>query len=208
MRLPPVSPHTRCPRPGARVLLVLLAISVLIACRQHSSSPEARARVESSVPLAQTYVATAGAVKFDILPMGGTEDAHQWLASYTDEGRTTRFRIELGQQGKFLAETGSDPLPLLDSLQKALGAKRMPQNVKQADVLPFDYEVLGEDQTRSADGSFTDKPKGTWTALKVLLAHGKGEVSLNLNLADHQGEFAVKDAKYGDIVLAELARVF
>ena len=208
MRLPPDSPRTRHPQVGARVFLALLTISVLIACRQHSSTPEARARKESSAPFAQSYVPTGGAVKFDILPVGGTEAAHQWLASYTDEGRTTRFRIELGQQGRFLAETGSDPIPLLDSLQKALGAKRMPRNDRKADVLPFDYEVLGEDEARLSDGTFTDKPKGTWTAMKVVLANGRGEVFLNLNLANHQGEFSVKDPKYGDIVLAELARVF
>jgi hypothetical protein len=205
MRLKLDRPGTRHPRFGARLFLVLLTISMLVACRQHSSAP--KERVEPSAPLAESYAPTAGAVKFDILPVSGSEASRQWLASYTDEGRTTRFRIELGQQGKFLAETGSDPIPLLDSLKKALGAKRMPRNVQKADVLPFDYEVLGEDQTRSPDGTFTDKPKGTWTAMKILLANGRGEVFLNLNLADHQGELSVKDPAYGDIVLAELARV-
>jgi hypothetical protein len=194
-------------RLGARVFVALLAISSLSACRQHSSAPP-QANEEHSTPFVQSYVPTAGSVRFDVLPMGGTEEAHQWLASYTEEGTTTRFRIELAQQGKFLAETGSDPIPLLDSLRKALGAKRMPQNVKQADVLPFDYEVLGEDQTRLPDGSFAANPKGTWTALKVVLASGRGEVLLNLDLANHQGEFAMKDRRYADVVLGELARVF
>lgn len=195
------------PRLGVRVFAALLTIASLSACRQHSSAPP-RASEEHSAPFVQSYVPTPGAVKFNILPVGGTEQAHQWLASYTDEGTTTRFRIELAQQGKFLAEAGSDPIPLLDSLRKALGAKRMPQNVKQADVLPFDYEVLGEDETRLPDGSFTDNPKGTWTALKVVLANGKGQVLLNLDLGNHQGEFVIKDRRYGDVVLAELARVF
>ena len=201
------SPGGCCFPLSLRVFLALLVIATLSACKQHSSA-SAPAREESSAPAAQSYVPTPGAVKFDILPMGGSEEAHQWLASYTDGGTTTRFRIELGQQGKFLAEAGSDPIPLLDSLRQAFGAKRLPQNVKQADVLPFDYEVLGEDQTRLPDGSFTDTPKGTWTALKVVLPNGKDEILLNLDLANHQGEFAMKDRRRGDIVLAELARVF
>ena len=207
MRLRSDSPGGGCFPLSLRVFLALLVIATLSACRQHPSV-SAPAREEPGAPVAQSYVPTPGAVKFDILPMGGSEEAHQWLASYTDAGTTTRFRIELSQQGKFLAERGSDPIPLLDSLRQALGAKRMPQNVKQTDVLPFDYEVLGEDQTRLPDGSFTDNPKGTWTVLKVVLANGRGEVLLNLDLANHQGEFAMKDRRHGDIVLAELARVF
>jgi hypothetical protein len=190
----------------SKVLLLLVAIALSIACSKPSAPPVVHS--EPGGPVAESYVPTATAVRFDILPVGGSEDTRVWLASFTDEGRTTRFRIELSQQGKFLAETGSDPIPLLDRLKKALAAKRMPQNVKQADTLPFEYEVLGEDQSRSATGTYSSQPKGPWTTMKVVLANGKGEVFLNLNPADHQGEFAAKDARYGDVVLGELSRVF
>src|SRR5437660_6266751 len=102
-----------------KTLLLLIAVNFSIACSKHSAPI---ARPEPGGPVAESYVPTANAVRFDILPMGGSEDTRLWLASFTDEGRTTRFRVELSQQGNFLAETGSDPIPLLDRLKKALGA--------------------------------------------------------------------------------------
>jgi len=197
--------------------LCLLAVisGNLTACKKNPTAPSA------PVETVETYTPIEGAVEFDILPLQDTEDLVSWVAAYTDEGRTTRFRIEFGSrtasndkgsplttgQGRFLAEKESDPIPLLENLKKTLRAKRLPAKVQQADVLPFDYIVLGENQTRSADGSFTDKPAGNWTAMKIILAKGKGEVFLNLNPVAHKAEFSIKDAGYGDIVLAELAKV-
>ena len=163
---------------------------------------------EGGSPVWVPAFAVPSAVRLDILPGGGSEDSPQWLASYTDEEGTTKFRFELGEEGKFLSQTGSNPLPLLGALKKALNLKRIPQNVQQSDVLPFEYEVIAKDQTRSPDGSFTSTPKGNWETLKVSVANGKGEVYLNLDVTNHQGEFSAKDVTHGDIVLAELARVF
>jgi hypothetical protein len=42
---------------------------------------------------------------------------------------------------------------------------------------------------------------------KLFLADGKGEVFLNLNAAEHIGEFSVKDEDYATIVTTELAKV-
>jgi hypothetical protein len=198
-------------------LFFLAAISAtLTACKKTSTTTSA------PVETVETYTPIAGAVEFDILPLQGNEDLVSWMAAYTDEGRTTRFRIEFGPrtsseekgvqlsegQGKFLTEKDSDPLPLLESLEKALRAKRLPAKVQKVDELPFDYVVLGENQTRSADGSFSDKPGGNWTAMKLSLAKGKGEVFLNLNPAMHKAEFSIKDGGSGDIVVGELAKVF
>lgn len=197
-------------------LCVLGVISAsLTACKKTSTAPSA------PVETVETYAPIDGAVGLDILPLQDTEDLVAWMAAYTDEGRTTRFRIEFGPrtasddkgspvsvgQGRFLAEKDSDPIPLLESLKKTLQAKRLPAKVQKVDVLAFDYVVLGENQTRSADGRFSDKPAGNWTAMKVFLAKGKGEVFLNLNPVTHKAEFSIKDADYGDIVLAELAKV-
>ena len=43
--------------------------------------------------------------------------------------------------------------------------------------------------------------------MKISLSGGEGEVFLNLNPATNNAEFSIKDADYGDIVLAELAKV-
>jgi hypothetical protein len=203
-------------RPAA-VLTVSIAISLSLAgCKPHSTDQEAR--------LAAPYSPTAGAVLLNILPVHNTEGSQTWLATYMDESGTTRFRIELDPpaksndksflmssgKGRFLAEVGSNPIPLLESLKKALQAKHMPTKARKTEELPFDYVIIGENQTRSADGGFAEKPKGTWTAMKIFLPHGKdeGEVYLNIDAVGHQAEFSIKDSDYGDAVLQELANVF
>ncbi|MGA8151538.1 MAG: hypothetical protein WB952_11355 [Terriglobales bacterium] len=142
------------------------------------------------------------------------------MAAYTtEEGRNAKFRIEIDPatvsgsdgisassgQGKLLSETSSDSLLFLESLKTALQAKRMPTKIEQVDALPFNYVIVGENQTRSSDGSFKGTPRGDWMAMKISLP--KGEVFLNLNPVSHKAEFAVKDPAYGDVVLAELAKV-
>jgi len=197
--------------------VLLLFCASLLACQR------GHAPLQPETPVVETYVPAEGSVGFDILPTGSSGDLRTWLATYTDEeGKTTRFGIELGAatgadsqssqissgQGKFLSEVGSDPIPLLTSLKKALQAKQMPAHVQKVDVLPFEFALLGENQTRSSNGSFSDKPRGDWTAMKIFLASGKAEVFLNFNPAIHKAEFSIKDQRYGDLVLAELARVF
>lgn len=198
------------------LLGVLIAISVgLISCQRHSTEAEPR--------LTEAYSPADGAVGLDILPVRGAEGSRDWLATYTDESGSTKVRIELDPseklsdkgfptsagKGRFLSEVGSNPIPLLEGLKKALQAKHMPTRVQKADVLPFDYVILGENQTRFADGGFADKPKGNWTAMKIFLPQGKdeGEVFLNIDAVGHKAEFSIKDSDYGDVVLQELARV-
>jgi hypothetical protein len=194
------------------LLGTVLAISIsFIACERHTAGPETQVEV---------YSPAEGAVGVDILPAGGSEGARGWLATYADEqGRTTKFRIELAPardgsdqgvssgQGKFLAETESDPIPLLDSLKKALQAKRMPKDVQKADVLPFTYLLLGENQSRLPTGGFRQNPAGNWTAMKIFLANDQAEVYFNFNPVIHKAEFSIKNPSYGDLVLGELAKV-
>ena len=103
----------------ASVLLgVLIPFSIgLIGCQRHSTDRS----TDSEARLAEPYSATEGAVGFDILPVHGNEGSQAWLATYTDESGTTKYRIELDQaapssneglpissgKGRFLAEAVS-----------------------------------------------------------------------------------------------------
>jgi hypothetical protein len=198
---------------GIFLVCLLLAISAsLPGCKRSSTQGEAAA--------AEQYAPTEGSVGLDIISQGGSEASRRWLGTYTDDGRTTRFSIEVGSiqnssdptapqmgKGAFTAETDSDPIPLLDSLKKALRATRTPTNVKKVDVLPFDYLLLGENQTRSPNGTFSPTAGGNWTVMKIFLANDQAEVYFNFNPVIHKAEFAIKDATYGDRTLAELAKI-
>jgi hypothetical protein len=178
---------------------LLLAIAVgCIACQRHRSEPDTGAN--------ESYDPATGAVGFDVIRLGSSDGSPRWLATYTDGVRTTKFSIELGPasssddpssprvgKGRLAAETDSDPLPLLDSLKKALQAKRMPSGVQKADTLPFDYLLLGENQSRSLDGRFSQSPRGNWMATKIFLANDQAEVYFNLNPVIHKAEFSIKN---------------
>jgi len=163
---------------------------------------------------------TEGSVGFDIA-VDNRSERQQWVATYASGRKTAKFRIELGPNkpggdkdfpisfgnGRFLAEPGSDASVLLIDLKRALEAKTIPQKVGRVAELPFEFAILGEKQSRSSDGGFSQKPSGDWTAMKIFLAKGEGEVFVNFNLVAGKGEFSIKDADYGDIVLSELAKV-
>ena len=178
----------------------MILAGILASCNK-SPAPNAQ-----RVP--EPYTATPNAVKFDILPVGTSDFTRAWSANYTDGARSTLFRIELsGEKGKgqFTSQPGSDPTLLLEGLKTALRATRIPRNVVHADVLPFTFVVLGENQKRQPDGSFSNE-KGNWTPMRVMI--GKGEVYLNLNPVDAVAEFAMKDPATADAVIAQLAKVF
>lgn len=192
---------------------VLILMTALWGCKKEPVPP---------TEALESYFPSPGAVSVDILMLGSDEGTQRWLATYTDqEGRTTRFQIEFGPRGggtdpaaplptgggKFVAETDSDPMPLLNGLKKLLQAKQLPTRVKKAEMLPFNYSVLGEHESRSLDGIFSVTPSGNWMTTKVVLANGKAEVFLNFNSVVHKAELSVKDPSKGDLVLSELAKV-
>jgi hypothetical protein len=198
-------------------LLVLLTILFSsVACHKQAATESATA--------VEFYTPVDGAVGLSILPLQSTGGSHTWLATYTDESGTTKFQIELDPaattdkngipasmgHGKFLSEPDSDPLPLLRSLKTALRVKHMPANAQKVDELPFDYALLGENQSRSTRGAYSSQPQGNWTTMKVFLPAGgdEGEVLLNINEVQHQAEFAIEDPRYGDVVLDQLEKVF
>jgi len=71
--------------------------------------------------------------------------------------------------------------------------------------------ILGTSQSRVEEPeigpSFWPTPSGNWTAGKLFLADGEGEVFLNLNERDGIGEFSIKDEDYAAIVVTELAKI-
>ncbi len=172
------------------------------------------------------YIPDPSSVGFDIEPQQGGRTAHRWLATYTSQGKTAKFGIDLSASkplddkqlrdfdiesgnGRFIAEPGSDASVLLADLKKALEAKTLPLKVERVRNLPFQFVSLGKHQSQAFGGGFNAKPPGNWTPMKIFIGEGEqeGEVFLNLNPAIKKGQFSIKDADYGDIVLAQLARV-
>jgi len=185
----------------------------LASCSPKSNMP--------SGPVARPHDDAEGSVQFDIKPLESKAGAAQWVATYSARGKTARFRIELSAttpskstdfplsfaKGRILSEPGSDASVLLVDLKKALEAKTIPTSVGRVASLPFEFVILGKEQLRSSDGSFSGSPAGERVNMKMFLANGEGEVFLNLNPTTNKGEFSIKDADYGDVVIAELAKV-
>jgi len=182
--------------------------------------------VKSLDQVAETYIPAPNSVGFDIEAVPGDGSTRQWAATYISQGKTAKFRIELGpltplndkeskefdiQSGKgmFISESGSDASVLLADLKKALEAKKLPTKPKRVASLPFQFVSLGKNQSQAGGGGFNTNPPGNWTPMKIFIGEGEqeGEVYLNLNPIIKKGQFSIKDEDYGDIVLAQLARV-
>lgn len=143
---------------------LLLNLGPLLCCLACTQEPK------SSVPVDEPYTAVEGAVGFDIKPVDNASQT--WDATYSSGNRTVRFRIEFGEakpgsadrylvssgSGKVLHEPDSDPKDFLAELAKALEAKKLPARVDKAATIPFDYVVLGQNQSRSRDGGFRSGP--------------------------------------------------
>jgi hypothetical protein len=165
-------------------------------------------------------------VGFDLTPSPGNPPAQLWMGTYTSGGKIAKFKFELSAakdipdknfpsldiatgSGKFVSEPDSDASILLVHLKKALEAKSLPHRVHRLKELPFDYVILGKNNSLSSDGGFFAKPPGNWTAVKIFIGDGdqECEVFLNLNPVIGKGQFSIKDADYGNAVLASLAQV-
>lgn len=202
---------------------LVLFVSLLISGCKKAPTPAAKGsddsyRLETPIP-GGTQV---GSVAFEITPVSTcSAGAHCFDASYSEQGRFARFRIilEAGRSqvdkykmvfgsGYLLPNEGSDSSLFVQKLMHALEAHKTPQKPQRVRKLPFEYVILGEHQTREKDGGFVNKP-GDWTAAKIFLGKGEdeGEVFLNFNAKAGKAEFSIKDPEYGDIVLAELAKI-
>jgi len=197
-----------------------LAVSLVAMTACHSPS------VRPKEQLTEHYISSPGSVGFDIEPLPSDGSVQHWLATYSSKGKTAKFRIELGSskpledkesrdfdikhgEGRFLAEPGSDASVLLADLKSALEAKNSPEKIQRARDLPFVFVSFGQNQSQEPGGGFNAQPPGHWTPIKLFIGKGEqeGKVFLNLNLVIKKGEFSIKDADYGDIVLAQLAGV-
>jgi hypothetical protein len=165
-------------------------------------------------------------VVFNLKPLNassGVSGLRSYECSYQAEGEVALFRIEIRQdgplsgkpipiapgEGRFLAVPGSKSSALLNALQKALDAKRVPTQSHRVSELPFTAVVLGDQMSRNRDGSYSDKPPGDWISIKIFVPKDgdDGEVFLNLNPSEGKGEFAIKDSDYGDYLLRQFAKV-
>jgi hypothetical protein len=199
------------------VCLLALAIVSLSACHEKESVPV-------SVP--EAHLADPRSVGFDIAPLPNGNGAILFLATYTSQGETANFKIELdwapaegpdssgkikAARGSIQAVPGSDASFLLADLKKALEAKKFPSRDQRVSSLPIKYVILGKNLSQAAGGSFADNPAGHWTAMKIFIGSGAenddGEVFLNFNTATGKAQFSEADADYGDYVLAKLATV-
>lgn len=204
----------------SQVLFLIVGFLVFDACNAPVKSPEELKQ------LAEAYVSDPNSVAFDIEPLPGRGSSQQWMATYVSQGKTAKFQIELSPstpiddkesrefdiesgKGSFIAEEGSDASILLADLKKALEAKVIPTKVHRVKSLPFQFVSFGQNQSQGVGGGFNAKPPGNWTPMKIFIGEGEkeGEVFLNLNTAIKKGQFSIKDADYGDLVLAQLARV-
>jgi hypothetical protein len=151
------------------------------------------------------------------------------LASYVSQGKIARFRIELGPgkkdesndrepgepsvtigTGRFVAEPGSNASILLGDLKKALLAKSLPSNVQRVPSVPFTFVSFGDRLSPAPGGGMHANPPGKWTVLKLFLGEGQNEsqVFLYLDPTEGKGQFSIKDADYGDLLLIQFAKVF
>jgi hypothetical protein len=192
--------------------------ALLSACNSPSVIPQPQ--------IAERYIPAPGSVGFGIEPLPGDTASQNWLATYSSQGKTAKFRIELEAtkplndkesrdfdvqqgEGRFVAEPGSDASFLLADLMKALQAKKLPAKVKRVSNLPFVFVSFGRNQSQASRGGFNAKPPGNWTPMKIFIGKGEqeGDMFLNLNPVIKKGQFSIKDPECGDILLAQLAQV-
>ena len=157
-------------------------------------------------------------VGFDLEPLQSGDGSQQWIGIYNSSGRIARFRIDFGAaeltsgvksgEGTLLPEPGSDSSVLLADLQKILRAKTAPRVPLSKTSIPFTYVNVGDNLSQAGGGGFSANPPGNWTALKLIFGDGdrESEIFLHINASSKKGQFSMKDPRYGDLALAELAK--
>jgi len=165
-------------------------------------------------------------VGLDLEPLQSGDGSQQWRGIYSSPGKTARFRIDFGAaestpgktagepgvksgEGTLIPEPGSDSSVLLVDLQKALRAKSTPGAPLTKTSVPFTYVNVGDNLSQARGGGFNASPPGNWTALKLIFGDGdrESEIFLHINASIQKGQFSMKDPRYGDLALAELAKV-
>ncbi len=170
---------------------------------------------------------SAASVTFDLEPLPKSSDGSvQWIGVQNSRGKIARFRIDFGApesipgktpgdrvvktgEGTLVPEPGSDSSALLVDLQKVLRAKTVPVPPVTKSTVPFTYVDIGDNLSEAAAGGFIANPPGNWTALKLTFGDrgGESEIFLHINAKTNKGQFSIRDPRYGDLALAELAKV-
>ena len=170
-------------------------------------------------------LAQIGPGAFHLADFGVTVDGtSRYLASTDETPSTCKFEVVIEKseptsdarfsfaEAALLRRPGSDCTTFLRALAKHLGFTGELPKPASTDRLSASLAILGRNQSRSANlgevaGDFSSTPAGHWTASKLFLADGDGEVYLNINAADGVGEFSIKDEDYATIVVTELAKI-
>ena len=182
-------------------------------------------RRQAGLSAVEPYLPDDASVTFQLESVKTGDGTQQWIGSYQSKGRLARFGIELRPsktsstaaaefkiqfgEGRFIPKAGSDSSVLLVDLQKALQAKHQHLPDPKKSAISFTYANIGEKLSQARGGGFDIKPPGNWTAVKLFLGEGdeEAELFLNFNSITGTGQFSMKDADYGDLVLAKLAKV-
>jgi hypothetical protein len=198
-----------------RQLIIWSTISSLLVLAGCGRRPAGLSTIEP-------YLPDDASVAFKLESATVGAGSQHWIGTYKSKGKTARFGIELGPSttaatefnirsgtGRFVPDPASDSSFLLVDLQKALRAKGQHAPAPKKTPISFAYANIGENLSQASGGGFSVKPAGNWTAIKLFLGEGdqEGELFLNINSKTGTGQFSMKDADYGDLVLAELARV-
>jgi len=197
----------------------------LVACSQAprgpattgaAASPEAAAMSKSP---SEHRLAPA---QFHLAASESADGSRRYVAT-TDDTPSCKFELRHGPSqasgsGLFSfaklsvhRHSGSSCTEFLRRVAKEVSfSGRLPRPAA-ADELMCSIAVLGTNQSRFEEpeigASFSSTPPGNWTAAKLFLADGEGEVFLNLNERDGVGEFSIKDEDYAAVVITELAKV-
>jgi hypothetical protein len=160
-----------------------------------------------------------------ILETGATVDGStRYLADAGRPAKPCTFEILIGKSkpaggglfgfapASLIRRPAADCAPFLKELAPHLGFKGKLPAPRSEDRLVASVAVLGTNQSRvtkspKVAGGFSSEPPGNWTVMKLFLADGEGEVFLNVNAADHIGEFSTKDEDYATVVITELAKI-
>jgi hypothetical protein len=205
----------------ARTLLMRLnriglAVAAILVC----GCSGAASREVPPLSLAQL-----GPGAFRLSDLGATASGTRYLASAEAAPPSTcQFEVMIEKiqpmgdapfsfaAASLVRRPGSDCTTFLGALGKHLGFRGELPVPGPVDSLAASLAILGSNQSRSADkgevaGSFSSSPAGHWTATKLFLADGEGEVYLHINLREGVGEFSIKDEGYATVVVTELAKI-
>jgi hypothetical protein len=203
-----------------------LGIALILVSSCSRASHDVPSESSTSLPSNASSTGQFEPGAFRVANLGTTPDGtySRYMASTGGTPPTCQFELRIEKSSSIrdarfafaeaavLREPGSDCTMFLRALAKHLGFNGKLPDPAPVDRLAASLAILGVNQSRSAGagevaGSFSSTPPGNWTAMKLFLADGEGEVFLNINARDSVGEFSIKDEDYATIVVTELAKI-